>query len=155
MNEGKRFCRKPLKMISNHEGRSVESGRDHGRLSAGGRTPEMPPLRRCWFVRQWRRSRPPPPPLPCRHCAASSLPPRLCRRRPPSTKHQIRSRRENGGRGDRPNRAPLSSSLPFPSFPSWPACLTAPASGGFWDQIRVISRKIFCSESLKAFAAVL
>ena len=83
----------------------------------------------------------PPPSLPASAAAA------LLR---PNTKY------EAGGRMAVSSTDPteLPSRRPFPPFLSIPACLPTSASGGFWDQIRVISRKIFCSESLKAFAAV-
>ena len=118
-------------------------------FSMGELAPQMPPLPSCWFVRSAMEAVQPAtalPPPSSRRCR--------CRRRPLPTKHQIRSGRENGG-GLADRGLTVSNHRDPLSFPPFHLALP-PASGGFWfwGQIRVISRKIFCSESLKAFAAV-
>ena len=66
----------------------------------------------------------------------------------PNTKYEAGGRMAVSSTGERGRSRPTPSYL-APIQPGPPS-----ASGGFWGQIRVISRKIFCSESLKAFAAV-
>ena len=138
-------------MISNHEGRSVRRKWSFIRRRTDARNAGTPTL----LVRSAMEAVPAAAAAPCRHCAASSLPPRLCRhRRPPSTKHQIRSRRENGGLVDRPNRAPLSSSLPsLPFHPGLPAYLCfrrllGPNSSHFEENILQRKFKSFCRRPL-------
>ena len=88
--------------------------------------------------------------------AATALPPPSPPLPPPPSFDQTPNTKPAGEwRSRRPTQPSSPLVVPsLPSSPSRPACLPASASGGFWDQIRVISRKIFCSESLKAFAAV-